>query len=409
MGKYLFAIIFVTISLSGHSQSANFAFQQGEDLMEKQQYDDAIAKFKYVLRKDPYYYEAYYDLGIISLKTGKKEEAYTNFGMAIKTNSNYTEAYEQHILLAKELKKYKEGLTDCNQLIRLNSKKADYYANRADFYKALQKDDKAYSDLLKAISLKTQNPDTYYQAALMAKKKKNDADFLKFISQVLQLKPTYADALYLRGSYYYNHQDTGKANTDLIKVYSVDHTTYGKNLPKMLGEIAFHQKNYKQALVYYNDIIKTYHSKDAKIWIRKALCQKAQKHYPEAVKTLNRAAAYDRTNPEIFIERALINDKMGKTQMAKTDFTKAINLDKKNPLPYYRRGLYYLNKKKFDAAIADLTMAIKYNKKPPANYFFYRGSCYFATHQKDKACEDLTKAAELGNKKAEKTKSEICY
>ncbi len=407
MIKYLFAILFFSIQVSVFSQSANFAFQQGEKLMEKQQYDDAITKFKYVLRKDPYYYEAYYSLGLINIKMGEKEEAYTNFGMAIKTNSNYTEAYEQHAKLAMELQKYKEGLTDCNNLIRLN-KKSDYYTLRATFYKQLQKPDKTYADLLKAIELKTNNPDTYYQAALMAKKQKNDTDFLKFISQVLQIKPTHSDALYLRGMYYYAHQDSGKAYADLNKVYSIK-PNYNNELPNVLGEIAFHHKNYKQALVFYNDIINTYHSKSARIWIHKALCQKEMKNYDEAIKTLNKAVAYNRTNPEILIERALIYNLKGKTQMAKTDFSKAINLDKKNPLPYYRRGLYYLNKKKVDLAIADFSLAIKYSKKVPADYYFYRGSCYYATHQKDKACEDLSKAAELGYEKAKKAKAEICY
>jgi len=409
MNKYLIFFFLIILNYTCNSQSANFAFQQGEELMEKQQYDEAIAKFQYVLRKDPYYYEAYYDLGIISLKQDKKEDAFVNFGMAIKTNSNYKEAYEQHAALAMELKKYKEGLADCNQLIRLDKTKANYYARRADFYKALHKTDKAYADYLKAISLGTTDPDLYHDVALMARDKKNDADFLKFISKAITLKPTYADALYLRGQYYFNQEDTGKANADLIKVYSLNPKKYGEKLPTLLSEIAFHQNNYKQALVYCNDVINTYHSKDSKIWIRKALCQKALKQNAEAIKTLNKASAYDRSNPEIFIERALINDQLGKTQLAKTDFTKAINLDKKNPLPYYRRALYYLDKKKFDAAINDFTMAIKYNKKPPADYFFYRGSCYYATHQKDKACEDLTKASEMGHQKAKKVKGKICY
>ncbi len=409
MNKFLIFLFLVLLTYTGISQSANFAFQQGEELMEKQQYDEAITKFQYVLRKDPYYYEAYYNIGIINLKKDKKEDAFVNFGMALKTNSNYTEAYEQHATLAMELKKYKEGLEDCNQLIRLNQTKADYFVRRATFHKAFKNLDKAYADYMKAIDLGSTDPSLYYDAALMAKENKNNTDFLKFISKSIILKPDYDDALYWRGLYYFSNGDTGKANADLTKVYSINSKKYGEKLPTVLSDIAFYQNNYKQTLIYCDDIINTYHSKDSKIWIRKALCQKELKQNAEAIKTLNKASAYDNTNPEIFIERALINDQIGKTQMAKTDFTKAINLDNKNPLPYYRRGLYYLNKEEFDAAINDFTIAIKYDKKAPADYFFYRGSCYYATHQKDKACEDLTKASEMGHPKAKKVKEEICY
>ncbi len=406
--RFKFLLLFVCLfSGYGYSQSANFAFQQGEELMEKEQYDQAIEKFKYVLRKDPYYYEAYYDMGLVYLKTDKKDEAYENFTMAIKTKSNYEEAYEQHVKLALELGKYKEGLNDCENLIRL-SPKSKYYEQRAKLYEKLNKPKNVYADLQKAIELKTENPETYYKVALIDLKDKNEDGYLKNLSSAINLKNDFQDALYERGTYYFNNQKYPEAEKDLKKLYSIK-PDYNELLAEELGQLAFEKKAWQDAISYYDFCINTYKSQKANIWINKGICQKNLKQYDAAIKTLGKAIAYHRDNPEAYIERALVYDLNGKAAMSKTDFTKAIGIDPKNPLPYYRRGMYYLEKQKYELAIEDFTLAIKYNKSAPADYYFYRGSCYFNTHQKDKACEDLSKAAEMGHKEAEKIKSETCF
>lgn len=404
--KFLFLFVFIFSGFS-YSQSANFAFQQGEELLEKQQYEQAIEKFKYVLQKDPYYYEAYYDMGLIYLKTNKKEDAYENFRMAIQTHSNYKEAYEQHAQLALELNKFKEGLNDFENLIRL-SPKSQYYEKRAKLYEHLNKSKNMYEDLQKAIELKTDNPETYYKVALIDLQHNNEDSYLKNLSSALNLKNDYQDALYERGMYYFNHQKFTESEKDLKKLFSIK-PDYNEQLAENLGQMAFDQQAWDIAISYYDYCIKMFKSQKTTIWINTGICQKNLKQYSEAIKTLGKAISYHRDNSEAYIERALVYDLIGKDAMSKNDFTKAIGIDPKNPLPYYRRGIYYLEKKKYDLSIADISLAIKYNKSAPADYYFLRGSCYFNIHQKDKACNDLSKAAEMGHKEAKKIKLETCF
>ena len=117
---------------------------------------------------------------------------------------------------------------------------------------------------------------------------------------------------------------------------------------------------------------------------------------------------YDRKNIQAYVERALLYEEMGKPQLGKNDFSKAIAINPKSALPYFHRGRYYIEKKQYEKALLDLNKAVKYQKNPPADYYYWRAVCLYNLEKDTKACQDITKAAEMGHRQAIKEKSLIC-
>ena len=408
--KKVFAILFFLSGwFAGVSQSVNYTYSQGEKLLNDKKYDEAIEKFKFVVKKDPYFYEAYFGMGMAYLYKKDDENAYQNFGKAITANSNYSEAYEQHYKLAMKLGKYPDAVSDLTNLIRLHPKKSVYYEKRAEAYENLNKPAKALSDYKSAADLGSSNPKVYYKVAMDYKSKKDEAAFLKYINKAIELSPDYADALYERGYYFYGKKKFGKAIADFGKIYSTN-PGYNPDVILMLADSYAESGKCDKAVLFYDTYVKKTHSRNPDIFIKKGKCLHKQKKMREAIAAFNKAIAYDQKNVEAYVERALVYDETGKTKMAERDFTKAISLNKKNPLPYFKRGLLNFNKHKYKEALEDLNLAVKYSKgDTPAEYYFYRGACYFNAGDVKKACADLTKAEQMGYKPAAKQKQEICY
>ncbi len=396
------------VVVTAYSQSVNYTYSQAEKLLNDKKYDQAIEKFRFVVKKDPYFYEAYYGAGLAYLYKKDKKNAYEYFGKAITANSNYSEAYEQHYKLAFELGNYQEAVSDLSNLIRLHPQKTVYYEKRAEAYEKLNKPDKALVDYRRAADLGSPNPKVYYKVAMDYKSKKDDANFLKYIDKAIEKDPSFADALYERGYYYYGKRKFGKAIQDFGKIYS-ENPDYNNDVILMLADSYAASGKCDKAVLFYDTYVKKTHSRNPDIFVRKGKCLHKQKKMREAIASFNKAIAYDAKNVEAYVERALVYDETGKEKMAERDFTKAISLDKKNPLPYFKRGLLKFNKHKYKDALEDFNLAVKYSKKStPAEYFYYRGACYFNAGDVNKACMDLKKAETMGYKPAAKQRQEIC-
>ncbi len=402
---FLFGVFFSTIAMS---QSINYTFSQGEKLLKDKHYDQAIEKFKFVVKKDPTFYEAYYDMGLAYQLKGDEKNAYATYKKATMANSNYSDAYEKHLALAIKNKDYDAALYDLKNLIRLHPQKNIYYEKRALIYHNTGNDNKAKQDWEKASTLQSKNAEVYYNLALIYEKEKNEKKFVENLNKAISLKPDLLDALYKRGTYYYNKKKIGLAIKDFEKIYSIK-PTYKNDILLYLARGYSKTNKCDKALVFFNEYLKKTHSRDSELFIEKGICQKKLKNYKKAISSFNKAIALDNKNVKAYVERALLYSETGKDRMAERDFSKAIELDKKNPLPYFKRGVIKFEKQKYKEALEDLNKAVKYAKKNvPAEYYYYRGACYFNMGEVNKACNDLTKASDMGYKKAAQQKKEIC-
>lgn len=126
----------------------------------------------------------------------------------------------------------------------------------------------------------------------------------------------------------------------------------------------------------------------------------------EALAAYDRALAVDAALPWAAYNRGLILSRQGRYAAAVEDFTRTLKLDPNYATPaeqspnyawaYYDRGFARLRQKQHEQAIADFTTAAMIAPRFPPVYY-WRATAYSAAGNKEKAAEDMRRAARLGS------------
>ena len=139
-----------------------------------------------------------------------------------------------------------------------------------------------------------------------------------------------------------------------LSIQTFANTTYNNSIK--LGDKAFDNKNFDNALFHYNYAINLEPKK-----------------------------------PDAYINRSIVYSFKDEHLKAIKDLTLAIKYDKNNQYAYNNRALEYLTTDEYRKAIKDFTKAIKINPKD-AEYYANRALCYFYINNKKLAKEDFDKA-----------------
>ncbi len=131
----------------------------------------------------------------------------------------------------------------------------------------------------------------------------------------------------------------------------------------------------------------------------------------EALAAYDRALSLDPALPWAVYNRGLILSRQGRYAAAIEDFTRTLELDPNYATPaeqspnyawaYYDRGSAYLKQKRYKLAIADFTKAAAIAPGFPPIYY-WRAMAYSGVGKKEKAREDMRRAAGLGSAGAKK-------
>jgi len=95
--------------------------------------------------------------------------------------------------------------------------------------------------------------------------------------------------------------------------------------------------------------------------------------------------------------KGFVEQRNGNLNAAIKNYNKATELDKEYPTAYISRGSAYLDLKKYDKAIADYTMAIKLSPENEEPYA-YRARAYYEIDSLKKSKDDFDKAITLNKK-----------
>jgi tetratricopeptide (TPR) repeat protein len=123
------------------------------------------------------------------------------------------------------------------------------------------------------------------------------------------------------------------------------------------------------------------------------------KNYTEALKFINTALSSFPKNVELTLDRGIERQMLGDNKGAFTDIKQSISsgqLDSSNLGTAYRwLGIIKEEEKDFMSALDSYSQAIKFDS---SNYFLFnnRGNCFKQMGQREKACADFRKAADLG-------------
>jgi Ca-activated chloride channel family protein len=166
--KTSFIIIFLFLSIVSFAQSENDLIKKGNEVYNKQQYNDAATAYKKAIEKNPSNEAAQYNLGNALYKAGKNEAAEQAYSHAINnsqsTNNRATAWYNKAMAFQND-NKLPESIDAFKQVLRLNPDDEDA---RQNLQLALQKQ--------KQQQQQKQNKDQQKKQPNNQKQKDNDKD-----------------------------------------------------------------------------------------------------------------------------------------------------------------------------------------------------------------------------------------
>lgn len=234
--------------------------------------------------------------------------------------------------------------------------------------------------------------------------------------------------------------DSGKENFKNKKYYEAikDFTSLVSEQPSFAGAYLdrglsyFYLGNFEMAIIDFNKFIEmdpTY----SIAYSSRGWSKYYQKNYFGALTDFNKQIELEPNSFEAYYNRGSVKSELGDKNGAIADYTKAIELKSNFSMAYNNRGWAKFQLKKYSEALIDLNKAIEYgatnwvaydsrqetkfalndfkgciddcNKaielNPKAsNSYFIRGRAYYKQGNKTKACEDWSKAGELGQVEA---------
>ena len=157
------------------------------------------------------------------------------------------------------------------------------------------------------------------------------------------------------------------------------------------GDIFYHQKNYQQAISYYQKAIEL-DPNSAESYGRRGFVYYMQGNMDRAISDYSKAIQINPNDKNAYHFRGLAYTDKGNYDQAISDFTKSIELEPYACIQAYEnRAAAYAKKGNYDQAISDYNKVIKINPNL-AYIYYYRGVAYDAKGDHDQAISDYNKA-----------------
>jgi len=165
------------VELTEKLNNAKRAYNNGNTLYKKGQFDEALAAYDKAINLDSNYSKAFYGKGLTFVKQRKYEEAIEAYKQAIEIDPSYARAYSAMGSVYKDMKKYNESVEA--------------------YQKAIEIDTKSYA--------------TIYNLALVFNSMKDYPNAIKYFRMATQVKPDYYKAFTLLGETFMNSGDADQA------------------------------------------------------------------------------------------------------------------------------------------------------------------------------------------------------
>lgn len=402
VSAFFFFIISITFIFA---QPAYVFHDKGLEKLEAKNYVEAIKDFDLALQKDKNHAPSYCDKARAEAEIGKKEEALKNFEQAIKLKSDYIDAYYYRGLLYHKLKDDK-AIADFSKTIQLDPKKTDAYLKRGFYYYQKKQENEALKDFNKAIDLKSTNTDVYYFRGKINAQKNNTLEALSDFNEVIKKNPLHSESLIERGKIYLSQKKLELALKDFNTCVANRLNT--EEIYSVRAECYLQMGKFDDALNDYNTLITIFKTKDIKVYAMHAEANFKKKDLPATIKDCNKMVALNREYAPAYLLRAKVYVLQGKSKyvLALNDFKKVCELEPTNNEAWNRRGNLLFETAKYAEAIEILSKSIEI--KPDDAAYYTRSKCYYKTNNKKACCNDLEKAAAMGNKEAKKDIGIVC-
>lgn len=145
---------------------------------------------------------------------------------------------------------------------------------------------------------------------------------------------------------------------------------------------------------------------NSQLYYERALAYYEYGDLASALKDFDQTIVLEPDFASAFHDRGICRFELDMPDRAMDDFNRAIELDSTYYEAYFNRALIYDEKGKKKEALADLSAAIRIN--PEFGDAYYNRGVYLLNTDREKACSDFKKAADLGIQEAAITMKEYC-
>lgn len=255
---------------------------------------------------------------------------------------------------------------------------------------------------------------------------------IKDYTDLIILAPNFIYSYYKRGLSYFFVGKNSLALTDMSTYISNKNEDFDINVYYFRGYIYYNQDKYSNAITDFNNYIEVIKNEPTAYEFR-GWSKYNTNDFIGALSDFNRQIELTPNSAEAYNNRGSAKSELSDNYGAISDYTKAIELSPTFSMAYNNRGWSKFELKKYSEALIDLNKAIELDSKnwvafdsrqetkfmlndlkgciadcnsaialnpKVANSYFYRGRANYKLGDKTKACEDWSKAGELGHNEA---------
>lgn len=331
------------LPLSALSQNTTEIYEQGLKLKSSRKTKEALAKFQEVLKQNPGYYQAQYEMGwchndlqnypaaITALRSAKKDmstipKVYFELGYAFEKSTQYDSAranYEKCKSLKPDYSNINKRIAYCyyseekhelalTKFIEHSNQKANdsdyvYWYRRGFTENALKKYEDANKSLTYSKLYKNDYLNTYLELGYANTKLKQDEIAMSYFNKAIELDPK-----------------SHVAYNGIAEIYR-------DNKKELIKAMEWYQKTL------------TIKPNERKACFGIGYCLNSQQKYAEAVPYLTKAIEQEATYTAAFVELGYSYFKLGKNAEAETNLLKAITLSPSNENARFYLGYLYIS------------------------------------------------------------------
>jgi tetratricopeptide (TPR) repeat protein len=231
--------------------------------------------------------------------------------------------------------------------------------------------------------------------------------YIKDRTSFIKSSPNNPEHYFKRGEYYVALSDLKSALADFTKAIELTKGTKASAGPYYKrGSVYDRMGDYPNAILDFSVVISLMpdwewgYNDRGMMYIEIGQLDKAEADFKKAI-SLKPEWSLAYTNLAMLYEKKLNIPKAIET------YQKAIALDAANSLAHNNLGYIYFTEKEYDKAIAEYTLAIE-NTKNYTNAYRNRADAKLAKGDSNGACEDVHKAAAMGDPKAIAYAAKFC-
>jgi tetratricopeptide (TPR) repeat protein len=167
MKSLLVVLAGLICAVNSYGQGAKEYTQKGRELLEKQEYVEALVNLNKAIELDPNYSSAYYFRGNIKDNFEDRHGAMKDYNMSIEKNPKFADAFFARGNVKMKLSDYYGAVDDYTAAIAINENYVEAYFNRGKAKQYLQAYQDAINDCSKIIQINPKNASAYSMRCIL--------------------------------------------------------------------------------------------------------------------------------------------------------------------------------------------------------------------------------------------------